>query len=152
MIHIQRTDSHHPDFIALVRRLDADLAVIDGDDHAFYDQFNKIDHIKHVVVAYENDRPVACGAMKAYDSDAVEIKRMYTAPDLRGKGIASAVLKALEAWATEQAYQRCVLETGKRQPDAIRLYQKNGYQSTPNYGQYIGVENSVCFERVLKEG
>jgi putative acetyltransferase len=60
------------------------------------------------------------------------------------------VLSELESWAAELGYPKCVLETGKRQPEAIALYEKQGYQRIPNYGQYIGVENSVCFEKVLK--
>jgi GNAT superfamily N-acetyltransferase len=58
-------------------------------------------------------------------------------------------LKALENWAREMSYSRCVLETGIRQPDAIALYKKNSYTLIPNYGQYIGVENSLCFEKYL---
>ena len=79
----------------------------------------------------------------------MEVKRMYTLPEYRGKGLAAMVLSDLEKWASELAYKRCVLETGKRQPEAIKLYEKNGYQVTPNYGQYIGIENSVCFEKPL---
>lgn len=149
MIRLLRTDSTHPDFIHLVRFLDAELAVLDGDDHAFYAQFNKIDRIAHAVVAYENGRPVACGAIKEYAPGCLEVKRMYTVPESRGQGIASRVLAELETWAAELSCFRCVLETGKRQPDAIALYQKNGYRSIPNYGQYAGMENSVCFEKDL---
>jgi GNAT superfamily N-acetyltransferase len=74
---------------------------------------------------------------------------MYTRPGARGKGIASLVLAELERWAGELSYGRCVLETGKRQPEAIALYKKRGYTSIPNYGQYIGVDNSVCFEKEI---
>jgi putative acetyltransferase len=149
MINLVRTDSDNPDFIELVRHLDADLAKRDGNDHTFYAQFNKIDKIKHAVVAYENDQPVSCGAIKEFAQDAMEVKRMYTLPQYRGKGIATVVLTGLEKWAAELGYEKCVLETGKRQPEAIELYKKNGYQIIPNYGQYIGIENSVCFEKPL---
>ena len=149
MINAIRTDSDNQDFVALVRLLDADLAERDGADHAFYGQFNKIAKIKHAVVAYENDRPVACGAIKEFSPAAMEVKRMYTLPEYRGKGIASIVLAELEKWAHELNYAKCVLETGKRQPEAIELYKKNGYAIIPNYGQYIGIENSVCFEKEL---
>jgi putative acetyltransferase len=147
MINLLRTDSDNPDFIGLVRYLDADLAERDGNEHAFYDQFNKIARIRHVVVAYEDGTPVSCGAIKEYDPNTVEVKRMYTLPESRGKGIASQVLAALEIWAAELSYEKCILETGKRQPEAIGLYQKNGYQLTSNFGQYAGIENSVCFEK-----
>lgn len=149
MIILRRTDSDDPDFKALVKLLDADLAERDGADHGFYSQFNKIDKIRHAVVCYENGQPIGCGAIKAFDDGATEVKRMYVSPDGRNKGIATRVLAELETWASEMGYARCVLETGKRQPEAIALYEKNGYRRTENYGQYVGVENSVCFEKVL---
>ena len=147
---IIRTDSNHRDFIELVKHLDADLAERDGTDHSFYAQFNTIDKIRYVIIAYENDKPTGCGALKEYSPNIMEIKRMYTSPDSRGKGIAGKVLGELEIWATELRCQRCILETGKKQPEAIALYQKNGYSIIPNYGQYQGIENSVCFEKELK--
>lgn len=150
MIQIIRTDAENRDFIELVRNLDADLAEKDGDEHSFYAQFNKIDKIKFVVVAYENEKPVGCGAIKEYEPNTMEIKRMYVTPECRGKGIATIILSELENWATELSFAKCILETGKRQPQAIRLYRKNGYNLIPNYGQYIDVENSLCFEKLLK--
>jgi putative acetyltransferase len=149
MIKLLRTDSSNTDFIDLVRELDAYLAVRDGDEHAFYGQFNKIDAIRHVVVAYDDDRPVGCGAIKEFSPLVMEVKRMYTVPEARGKNIASTVLKELERWAMEMSSRKCVLETGKRQPEAIALYKKNGYRVIENYGQYVGMENSVCFEKEL---
>jgi GNAT superfamily N-acetyltransferase len=146
---IIRTNSDNPDFINLVKQLDADLAERDGSEHDFYAQFNKIDKIKHAVVAYERGVPVSCGAIKQYDDAAMEVKRMYTLPESRGKGVASLVLNALEEWTKELSYTKCVLETGKKQPEAIALYAKNGYVVIPNYGQYEGIENSVCFEKKL---
>ena len=150
MIKCIKTDSENEDFRRLVRELDTDLKTRDGDEHTFYSQFNKIDCIKYVVVAYVNNEAVGCGAIKEYSADAVELKRMYVQPDKRGQGVATEVLKALEAWATEQNYTKCVLETGKKQPEAIGLYLKNGYAVIPNYGQYENVENSVCFEKLIK--
>ncbi len=149
MIKLIRINSNNPDFIELVKDLDADLANRDGDEHRFYAPFNKIVHIKQAVVAYDNDRPVGCGAIKEFDQNTMEIKRMYTTPVSRGKGLATQVLIELENWATELGYKKCVLETGKRQPEAIELYKKNGYAVIPNYGQYVGIENSVCFEKLL---
>lgn len=147
MLHIKRTNSDDPDFTALVKYLDAYLAEVDGEDHEFYAQFNKIGRIKHAVVAYDDNLAVGCGAIKEYAPGIMEVKRMYTRPTHRGKGIATRVLSALEQWAAELQYEKCMLETGKRQPEAIALYVKNGYQPIPNYGQYANVENSVCFEK-----
>lgn len=147
MLRLIRTDSDNADFIDLVEDLDADLALRDGKDHSFYSQFNKIDTIKYVVLAYENDLPAGCGAIKEFSPGIMEVKRMYTLPEFRGKGIAVKILAELEKWAAELAYEKCVLETGKKQPEAIALYTKSGYAIIPNYGQYAGIENSVCFEK-----
>lgn len=145
----RRTNGKDPEFLELVTLLDASLAKTDGDLHNFYNQFNGLENIKHVVVAYTQDTPIACGAIKAIDSNTAEIKRMFTLPTHRGKGVGSQILVQLESWAKELTFISCILETGKRQPDAIALYEKNGYLKTPNYGQYIGMENSVCFKKPL---
>jgi len=149
MITLKRTNSDDLDFVKLVDLLDKDLAIRDGEDHSFYNQFNKIDKIKHVVVFYEDDIAVGCGAFREKESDSVEIKRMYVHPDHRKKGIASQVLAELERWAAEVKYPYTVLETGKKQPEAIALYQKSGYSIIPNYPPYENVENSVCMKKTL---
>ena len=149
MISLLRTTSDNPDFQELVRHLDAELRVRDGDEAAFYLQFNKIDTIKHALVAYVDSEPVGCGALRAYEADTVEVKRMFVPLERRGQGIASEILKGLETWAAELGFRKCILETGHKQPEAIALYTKNGYAVIPNYGQYQSVENSVCFEKVI---
>lgn len=149
MITLQRTDSGNSDFQLLVKLLDEDLARRDGDEHSFYAQYNKIVNIQHVVVCYLDGMPVGCGAFKAYDQQKVEVKRMFVKPEYRGKGIGLSVLKELERWAAELNYSGTVLETGKRQPEAIRLYQKAGYSIIKNFGQYENVENSVCMAKEI---
>ncbi|TCP27925.1 acetyltransferase (GNAT) family protein [Tenacibaculum skagerrakense] len=149
MITFLRTDSKNNDFISLVKELDAFLAVTDGDDHSFYDQYNKLDNIKYVIVAYIDDIPVACGAIKQFDTTTMEVKRMFTSEKSRGKGLASKVLKELEKWAIELSFERCILETGIRQVEAVQLYKKNSYILIENYGQYAGIEESLCFEKKL---
>lgn len=149
MSEFLRTNSSNKDFIALVKHLDAELAVLDGEEHAFYAQFNSIESLNHVILAIENGIPVACGALKALDEKSVEIKRMYTIKTHRAKGFASGVLQKLEIWALELGFTDCVLETGLRQKDAIHLYLKNGYRQIENYGQYLGIENSRCFAKHL---
>ena len=149
MLKIIRTDSENTDFQALVRLLDEDLAIRDGDLHGYYAQFNKIDAIKNAVVAYDDKTAVGCGAFKRFDDESVEIKRMYVSPENRGRGVAVEILKELETWAAELNFKRAVLETGKKQPEAVRLYEKSGYELFPNYGQYEGLENSVCMKKSL---
>ncbi|HBR10941.1 MAG TPA: GNAT family N-acetyltransferase [Chryseobacterium sp.] len=146
---ILRTTSENPDFQKLVKQLDIYLALMDGDAHAFYHQYNKIDLLKNCVVIFDNDEAVACGAIKELDTKSMEVKRMFTLPEKRGKGLASAILRELETWSKELGYEKTVLETGKKQVEAVALYNKYGYKIIPNYGQYIGVDNSVCFEKIL---
>lgn len=150
MTELRRTNSNNPDFRELVDLLDQYLAVMDGDEHAFYHQFNKVDMLKQVVVAYADGKPAGCGAIKPLSDSEMEVKRMYVLPEFRGKGIAKSILSELENWAAELGYQACVLETGIRQTEAVSLYPKCGYKIIPNYGQYIGVENSVCMKKDLR--
>jgi putative acetyltransferase len=150
MINLIRTSSENADFRILVKLLDAELAIADGEEHLFYSQFNKLDKIKYVVVAFEKEKAMGCGALKEYDKNSMEIKRMYVSNSARGRGIATRILTELEKWACELSFGKCILETGKKQPEAIGLYKKNGYKRIPNYGQYKGIENSLCFEKVLK--
>ncbi|RPA69984.1 GNAT family N-acetyltransferase [Cyclobacteriaceae bacterium YHN15] len=149
MITFKRTNSLNPDFIQLVKHLDAELAITDGEDHSFYNQFNKLHDIRYVILAFDDKIAVGCGAIKVYNSVTMEVKRMYVADGHRGKGIAGDILIELETWAKELGFSRCILETGTRQDAAIVLYKKSGYRIIPNYGQYAGVENSLCFEKMI---
>lgn len=149
MITLKRTNSDDTDFKNLVVLLDQDLKIRDGEDHSFYNQFNTTNTIKHVIVFYENGIAVGCGAFREKGNDTVEIKRMFVHPDYRKKGIASTLLEALEIWAAEVNYRYTILETGKNQPEAINLYQKQGYHITPNYPPYETMDNSVCMKKTL---
>jgi len=146
---IKRTDSTDLDFQRLVVELDKDLAIRDGDEHWFFDQFNKIAMLKYVVVIYQNNVAIGCGAIKEYNENTMEVKRMFVPLERRGKGIASIVLKELESWAIELGYKKCILETGIKQPEAISLYKKNKYELIKNFGQYAEIVSSVCFEKLL---
>lgn len=149
MVQLIKTNSTNNDFIQLVRLLDAELAIKDGDDHAFYHQFNGITNLNFVIVAYKNEQAIGCGAIKPFDDLAMEVKRMFVPESARGLGIATTILNELESWAADMGYKKCVLETGKKQIEAIALYKKCNYQIIPNYGQYEGIENSICFEKQL---
>ncbi|MCB0654610.1 MAG: GNAT family N-acetyltransferase [Saprospiraceae bacterium] len=147
--HLIRTDVQNPDFRMLVKHLDQELALIDGEEHAFYATFFHTDIIRYVLIAYDGGQPIACGGLKDFDPNSLEIKRMYTLPDYRSQGIGSLLLAGLEAWAGELGFSRCLLETGTRQPDAIRLYEKNGYTRIPNFAPYDQAPLSVCFQKLL---
>ena len=148
-VTIKRTDVKDTDFLGLVKLLDADLAIRDGDEHAFYNQFNALDVLLRAVVAYSEGKPIGCGGIKKYDSNTVEVKRMFTDPNHRGKGVGAQVLEALETLAMDEGYSRSILETGVKQPEAIALHTKMGYHLIPNYDQYKGVVNSRCFQKNL---
>ena len=148
-MNIVRTNSENKDFVRLVKDLDAYLKVTDGDEHDYYNQFNNIDVLKHVVIYYINDKPVGCGAIKNFNNCAMEVKRMFVSKDCRNKGVARKILTELESWTVELGFEKCVLETGRRQIEAVKFYKKCMYTVIPNYGQYIGMKNSVCFEKYL---
>lgn len=150
MLTLLRTNSDNIFFKTLVALLNKDLQVRDGDDHSFYAQYNKINAIKNVVVCLFDGEAIGCGAFKEYDKETVEVKRMFIQLAHRGKAVATKVLQELEAWATELEYRKAVLETGKKQPEAIALYLKNGYAIIPNYGQYENIENSICMMKKIK--
>lgn len=149
MITLKRTNSNDLNFTKLVEHLDSELAIRDGDDHAFYHQYNGISMIKYALVAYMDDIPVGCGAIKKFDETTMEVKRMFVLPEFRGKSISRKILSGLEEWTKELGCQKCILETGINQHEALALYQKSGFIRIPNYGQYADVENSFCFEKVL---
>lgn len=146
---IIRTNSEHSGFVNLVSQLNKYLKTVDGNDHDFYMQYNGIDTLNHVVVGFIKDIPVACGAFKSYGKNSVEIKRMFTLPEYRGQQLASKILNELEIWATELGFKTCILETGKRQVEAVKFYKKNNYHIVENFDPYIGVDNSICFEKEL---
>ncbi|EYB66549.1 putative acyltransferase [Deinococcus phoenicis] len=95
---------------------------------------------------------LACGALKRLDPGTAEIKRMYTVPQARGRGLGGQVLRGLTEWGRAQGYARLVLGTGDQQAAALALYEGAGFTRIPNYGYYVGVENSLCYALALKPG
>ncbi|MGJ1421628.1 GNAT family N-acetyltransferase [Sphingobacterium spiritivorum] len=146
---IKRTNSDSLDFQKLVSELDKDLAIKNGETNIFFTQYNKIDLIRHVVIAYEADRAVGCGAIKEYGNGIMEVKRMFVPVEMRGKGIAGKILNELQVWAKELGYGKCILETGDKMIEAIGLYKKHRFKIIPNYGQYANIKSSICFEKEI---
>ncbi len=150
MITIRRTNSDDKDFLSLVERLNKYLLGQYGALQEFYSQFNKIDNIPHVVIAYTDGAPAGCGCVKKFSETAVEVKRMFVADEFRGKGIGTAVLHELEKWAAELGNREIVLEMGNRQPEAAFLYRKLGFRVIPNFEPYTGMEEtSICMKKIL---
>lgn len=148
-IRVIRTTSDSPEFAQLIVDLDNDLYQRNGQAQLKYRKYNKVDMIKHVVLVYADGKPVGCGAFKMFDEETVEIKRMFVYPEMRGKRLAARILQELEKWAIEEGYIRAVLETGHKQAEAIRLYAVAGYILTENYGQYVGMDESICYRKEL---
>ncbi|MFC0777135.1 GNAT family N-acetyltransferase [Flavobacterium sp. HJSW_4] len=147
-LELVRTTSQNLDFANLIVKLDENLASRNGDMQEYFNQFNKVDAIKHVIIAYINGIAVGCGAIKQFDNESVEVKRMFVSDEYRGRRIASKVLNELENWAKELGYASAVLETSNVQTEAVGLYTKT-YAVTENYGQYAGIETSICFKKEL---
>ena len=108
------------------------------------------DDVPVFVVARDADgRAVGCGGLRPLGQGEVEIKRMYVSPAARGTGVSTAILRALEDQARALGSIRLVLETGTAQPDAMRFYEREGYEPIPLFGAYVGSDNSVCYARTL---
>jgi putative acetyltransferase len=101
------------------------------------------------LVAFDGDEAIACGGLRPIDPAHGEVKRMYVLPNRRGSGVSTAVLRALEDAAKARGWDRLVLETGDRQPDAIRFYEREGYTRIPNFGHYVDSALSICYEKKL---
>ena len=149
-IQLKRTNSEDPDFALLVALLDEELVQRYGEVQNIYRQYNKIEHQPTVILAYNNDQPVGCGCIKPFEPATGEVKRMFVLKSQRGAGIGGAILRALEQWAIESGFQALVLETAARQPEAIHLYEKQGYHRIPNYGQYQNMPLSICMKKQLQ--
>ena len=150
LMKIIKTDNSNTDFLDLTTQLDTDLNERYGVKQSAYDKLNVMDPIDTAIVGYYNETPVACGCFKMFNNTTIEIKRMFVQTGHRRNGFSTKILKFLEKWASELGYSKAILETGKRQPEAIALYQKAGYQIIGNYGPYRGFENSVCMEKNIQ--
>jgi putative acetyltransferase len=105
--------------------------------------------LKYVVLALKEGKPVGFGAIAIYDFNSTEIKRMYVSPTARGQRIADNILSELENWSRELQCVKCILFTGSKQPEAIRLYQRNGYYPIEKYGKLKDIVDSLCFAKDL---
>lgn len=103
-----------------------------------------------LVVVEEEGALLACGALKRIGPDAAEVKRMYTVPGARGRGLGRQILGALIERGRALGYARLVLETGDLQAEALALYESAGFTRIPNYGYYVGMDNSLCYGLTLE--
>jgi len=101
-------------------------------------------------VAYDatDGRLLGCAGWRPHGEDA-ELKRMFTVPAARGRGVARRILAAIEESARERGRKRVILETGDRQPEAIALYLRSGYERIEDFGYYKGEEGVLSYARTL---
>ncbi|MBA3744069.1 GNAT family N-acetyltransferase [Sporichthya sp.] len=93
--------------------------------------------------------PIACGGWRIVEPGLAELKRMYVASGFRGRGLSRILLAALEDSARGLGITRLRLETGHRQPEAIRLYETSGYSVVEKFGVYRNDPGSTCFGKTL---
>lgn len=106
--------------------------------------------VRVFLVARDHEgRAIGCGGLRFLSPKVAEIKRMYVETRVRSTGVATMILRQLEACARDAGVHRLVLETGTLQPEAIRFYQREGYERIDNFGPYVGAAQSVCFARRL---
>ena len=148
MIRVVRTNSKNPEFEGLVQLLNLDLAKRDGATHPL-SEFNDISNLNHVVLALIKDKAIGCGAISEYDSNSMEIKRMYVSIEARGQRIGAKILSELENWSKELGKSKCVLFMGSKQPEASKLYQRNNYVLIEKYGKLKGIIDSICLAKNL---
>lgn len=149
MIELRETAWDHPDSVTLRGEQRAELDVRYGTPDSEPGPAPSAADISLFYVAYRDGEPVGCGGLRELDSGHAEVKRMFVRGPHRGTGVSTAILARLEQDARSRGYDRLVLETGDRQPDAIRFYEREGYTRIPNFGYYADSELSVCFEKRL---
>lgn len=146
---IVKATSENGDFVNLIAALDKSLWERYPELKSDYWGNNILELNPNVVILYIEDKAVGCGCFKKYDTNTIEIKRMFVSPEARGMGLAQTILLELEGWAHDLGYSFSVLETLYKQKEAIALYQKTGYTIVDNYEPYVGLENSICMRKPI---
>lgn len=146
-----RTDGRNKDFIENCRLLDMDLdrrvgKIIKRDK---YKKYNQLDEIREAMVVYEDHKAVGGGAIRKYDDETVELKRIFVHTEYQGQGIGSQLVSMLIEWALELGYKRMILETGELLVESCAVYKKLGFVVIPNYGPYVEMPQSLCMAKEL---
>ncbi|HEX3039515.1 MAG TPA: GNAT family N-acetyltransferase [Caproiciproducens sp.] len=143
------TNGTNRDFVFLCGRLDEFLNETVGGEkqRKQYIQYNTLEHIHDVVLAYEDSVPMGCAAFKEYGPGVAEVKRVFLREEYRGTGTARQMISLVEQRAKEKGYVRLILETGVPLAAAVKLYQRMGYQRIENYGQYRDMKDSICMAK-----
>lgn len=150
-MRFEYTDGCNQNFIELCYGLDDFLNELVGgeENRAEYVQYNKLDDIHDVIVAYDCKIPVGCASFKKYDNECAEVKRVFIKKEYRGQGISNKLMELLEKSAKEKGFKYFILESGEPLVAAMALYRKIGYKVIPNYGQYKNMADSICMKKEL---
>ncbi len=152
-MNFKRTDGKNEDFVENCRLLDMDLDRRVGRKikREKYKPYNQLDEIQEVIVVYVDDTAIGGGAIRRYDDETAELKRVFVRPEYQGQGIGTKLVSLLLEWAKELGYQRMILETGELLAESCAVYRKLGFQVIPNYGPYVNMPESLCMGRDLEK-
>ncbi len=147
-----RTDGKNEDFIENCRLLDMDLDRRVGRQikREKYEKFNQLDEIREAIVVYDHGRAVGGGAIRRYDDENVELKRVFVQNEYQGQGIGSRLVSLLIEWAAQLGYRRMILETGELLAESCAVYKKLGFEVIPNYGPYADMPESLCMAKTIQ--
>lgn len=153
-MNFKRTTGQDKDFIENCRLLDMDLDRRVGKEikRDKYKKYNQLDEIQEAIVVYEDNKPVGGGAIRRYDDESIELKRVFVHTEYQGQGIGSKLVSLLIEWAMELGYQRMILETGELLAESCAVYQKLGFEVIPNYGPYVDMPESLCMAKDISAG
>lgn len=147
-----RTDGKNEVFIENCRLLDMDLDRRVGRQikREKYQKFNQLDEIREAIVVYDHGRAVGGGAIRRYDDENIELKRVFVHNEYQGQGIGSRLVSLLIEWAAELGYRRMILETGELLAESCAVYKKLGFAVIPNYGPYADMPESLCMAKTIQ--
>lgn len=138
------------DAVMLMDELSETLEKITGNSgrHSFNSEDVNVERAAFVVAYSDDNEAIGCGAIRPYNEEIAEVKRMYARA--KGKNIGTTILTYLEQQAEDMGYSKIYLETRKVNERAVAFYEKRGYKISDNYGKYEGHEEAICFEKELK--
>ena len=152
-MNFKRTNGNDKDFIENCRLLDMDLDRRVGKKikRDKYKKYNQLDEIQEAIVVYEDNKAVGGGAIRRYDDENIELKRVFVHTEYQGRGIGSKLVSLLIEWAMELGYQRMILETGELLAESCAVYKKLGFEVIPNYGPYVDMPESLCMAKDFRQ-